>query len=164
MRVCSLSLMHTLRAQVLAHSFWKYIFHTHISYAFRATSYLNVPCDLFLYFCQILTGLGSEPKWVIQSESVQRGLAQWQGARGLSLSHMDRILFHINELLFYVSGWFTLLPRQTPEKKANDQRVRKRKADHFDGSQGRLVPLLWSSHHVSTNISFSLKSLPLSYR
>ncbi|XP_033826653.1 serine/threonine-protein kinase tousled-like 2 isoform X1 [Periophthalmus magnuspinnatus] len=26
---------------------------------------------------------------------------------------------------------------ETPEKKANDQRVRKRKADHFDGSQGK---------------------------
>uniref|UniRef100_A0A671WFN6 non-specific serine/threonine protein kinase n=1 Tax=Sparus aurata TaxID=8175 RepID=A0A671WFN6_SPAAU len=30
---------------------------------------------------------------------------------------------------------------ETPEKKANDQRVRKRKADHFDSSQGRISDL-----------------------
>lgn len=30
---------------------------------------------------------------------------------------------------------------QTPEKKANEQRVRKRKADHFDSSQGTIIPI-----------------------
>lgn len=50
-----------------------------------------------------------------------------------------------------------LLSSQTPEKKANDQRVRKRKADHFD-SQGRIVSLS-SFYHVS-HISSAPSELP----
>lgn len=76
----------------------------------------------------------------------------------VSLYHvLSRFFYanHLSVLLFCTSGWITLLSRQTPEKKANDQRVRKRKADHFDSSQGKFVPLLWSSHCVS-QISASL--------
>lgn len=70
----------------------------------------------------------------------------------VSVCHVGSACFPASRLfvLLYSScGWFPLLSWQTPEKKVNDQRVRKRKADHFDSSQGRLSPLLQSSHYVS---------------
>lgn len=49
-------------------------------------------------------------------------------------------------LLSCIHNWLTVFLWQTPEKKANDQRVRKRKADHFDSSQGKLAIVLWCGH------------------
>ncbi|KAI4822832.1 hypothetical protein KUCAC02_008357 [Chaenocephalus aceratus] len=46
---------------------------------------------------------------------------------------------------------------ETPEKKANDQRVRKRKADHFDGSQGKAGT---RGHKISDYFEFAGGSGP----
>uniref|UniRef100_A0A672GPB8 non-specific serine/threonine protein kinase n=1 Tax=Salarias fasciatus TaxID=181472 RepID=A0A672GPB8_SALFA len=46
---------------------------------------------------------------------------------------------------------------ETPEKKANDQRVRKRKADHFDGSQGKAGA---RGHKISDYFEFAGGSGP----
>uniref|UniRef100_A0A7N6BN46 non-specific serine/threonine protein kinase n=1 Tax=Anabas testudineus TaxID=64144 RepID=A0A7N6BN46_ANATE len=45
---------------------------------------------------------------------------------------------------------------ETPEKKANDQRVRKRKADHFDSSQGKIFPLLLTLTLLQKNTQLTL--------
>lgn len=80
----------------------------------------------------------------------------------VSVCHVGAACFpasHLSVLLYSSCGWFPLLSWQTPEKKVNEQRVRKRKADHFDGSQGRLSPLLQSSHYVS-----QISEFPWSHR
>uniref|UniRef100_A0A8D3C1R6 non-specific serine/threonine protein kinase n=1 Tax=Scophthalmus maximus TaxID=52904 RepID=A0A8D3C1R6_SCOMX len=50
---------------------------------------------------------------------------------------------------------------ETPEKKANDQRVRKRKADHFDASQGEFGTSATILSSSVPNVSSSLNPLPL---
>lgn len=46
----------------------------------------SILCKPVSNFHLVPTGLGSEPKWIIQSESMQCGLAQWQGAGGECVS------------------------------------------------------------------------------
>lgn len=51
-------------------------------------------------------------------------------------------------LLHHAVASLSLPLLQTPEKKANDQRVRKRKADHFESGQSTSSPLTPSCYHM----------------
>lgn len=67
---------------------WRYLLHVRFI--------LMCICSLFYFgmcFSIISTGLGSEPKWVVQPESLQRRLAQWQRTGGQSWSCKWRSFF-----------------------------------------------------------------------
>uniref|UniRef100_A0A4W6FJ27 non-specific serine/threonine protein kinase n=1 Tax=Lates calcarifer TaxID=8187 RepID=A0A4W6FJ27_LATCA len=63
-----------------------------------------------------------------QNESSNQSLCS---VGSLSDKELEVSLYHVLSRFFYANHL------STPEKKANDQRVRKRKADHFDSSQGK---------------------------
>lgn len=84
-----------------------WIFVSPISQTQHSTCKLIVLCFFFFFntafFLCVLnfpTGFRSESKWVIQSESMQRGLTEWQGARGLSASHINRVWFKIFSVFY----------------------------------------------------------------
>lgn len=101
-------------------------------------------------------------QWIIQPVTVQRGFTQWQGAGGQlkGTKWKQMVCMHMDA---YKTGSFCCW-RQTPEKRATEQRSRKRKGDVYDSnSQGEPsleLSLARKGLNLSPSHSFCLKRPP----